>query len=188
MMNNKKAAISTITKLVIALIIISLIAFFVPNLFAQSVNIVQVEQCKKTYDYDNDNLKWEDECYCDYGGLKDYNFFQMQNAPNCVLTPKDPKSVEGKYILYKGLSSDLATCKKKFDALYKSLPLDTQKICLDQKSDLLTGDGITKDCMNAVCQKKGANSNECLQRCLTPDKQCDADLVKACKENTGNIA
>ena len=187
MMNNKKAAISTIMKLIIALIIISLIAFFVPKLFGQSVNIVQVEQCKKTYDYDNDGLKWEDECYCDYGGLKDYNYFQMQNAPNCVLTPKDSKSVEGKYILYKGLSPDLAACKKKYDTMYKNFPLDIQNICSDPKNDPLTKDGITEACLKTVCQKKTTSSNECVQRCLTPDKQCDADLVKACKENAGNI-
>ena len=183
MMNNKMAQIKLIGKIIIVLIIVGFLAFVVPKMLHGSISQIEVEKCKKTYDYDKDNLLIADKCPCDYGGIEDYNYFMLKGAPYCVMAYKSETETD-KYIFNReGSTVDRKTCENEYSELFKRA--DSKANCPQDSKKALT-DGFSKDCADEVLQKD-PKTDTFVRKCPTSEFECNEDLVKECRKNPSKV-
>ena len=186
-MKNKKGFSRILRDLIIVLIIIGLVAFIVPRMIKGGVSAAEVEKCKRVYDYDNDDKKFDDDCPCDYGTKGDYEYYLLEGANHCIIKPKSEEESDV-FVLAEEQSGDKKDCYKAYDKLLPREEVKDACSKTDEKNgkDALTK-GISLSCANAVRQRKGPTSTEFVTTCKTPEERCNKLLVEQCKKNAGNL-
>ncbi|MBN2052290.1 hypothetical protein JW756_02195 [Candidatus Woesearchaeota archaeon] len=183
MIINKKGDFETskLVGLVLALVVLGAIVFWIIPMISQSATKAKLEECKRTYDFDNDGLLGDDKCPCEYSSNQDTGYYLLKGTPNCIIKPKDPANPE-KYVLADDLSGDEDYCTKSYSNLLKS----DQKIT-EACNDFNELKDISKICAQAVCQKAKPDDKDCMSMCTKKDSECNKMLVEACKQNSANV-